>query len=168
MHLHTTHTHTPLDTKEKQAETGEQQTHWQKEMNSLYRDSHVYHFPPEGSCRHLGEDQTFDRSLTSHWLEESEQRLRGYDSTYKWDGGIPGETPRPQFRLLPEPHVHWHGPDSPAGGQKGPQVSAAAPCRTAQSGISGRPSHLPAKTKNELCFGLRFMFTTKMSLKKQH
>ena len=53
------------------------------------------------------------------------------------------------------------------GGQKGPQVSAAARCRTAQSGNSGRPSHLPAKTKNELCFGLGFMFTTKMSLKKQ-
>lgn len=83
---HNTHTH--LDTKEKQAETGEQQTHWQKERNSIYRDSRVYNFPPEGSRIHLCEDQILDRSLTSSWLEESEQRLQGYDSTCKWDGGI--------------------------------------------------------------------------------
>lgn len=161
---HNTHTH--LDTKEKQAETGEQQTHWQKEMNGIYRDSRVYNFPPEGSRIHLCEDQILDRSLTSSWFEESEQRLQGYDSTCKWDGGI-------QERH--QGHVSGCSLNHTRTGtvqtaqlrrEKGPSISAAA--HWAQFGISVQPSHLPAKTKNELCFGLGFMFTTKMSLKQQH
>jgi len=99
-------------------------------MNSIYWDSHVYNFPPEGSSGHLCEDQICDRSLTSYWLEESEQRLQGYDSTSKWDEGIPGETPRLRFWLLPEPHMHWHGPDSPAEAREGTIDFSCCPLST--------------------------------------
>lgn len=137
-------------------------------MSSLYWDSPVYNFPPEGSCSPLCEDQTFDRSLTSYWLEESEQRLRGYDSTCKWDGGSQERRPDHISGCALNHTCTGTAQTARPRWQKGPQVSAAAHCRTARSGISGRPSHLPAKTKKELCFGLGFMFTTKMSLKKQH
>lgn len=129
-------------------------------MNSIYQDYHVYNFPPEGSSGHLCEDQICDRNLTSYWLEESElwQRLQ-----MGW--GDPRRDTKATFLVAPwTTHaVAWSR--QPSWGERRDHRFQLLPTEHNLEFQFGQVICLLKAQMN--CFGLGFMFTTKMSLKKQ-